>query len=201
MKTMLLSLFVFALLPCVGSYAATPNSALDQATNSLMGRRFMQDLSSASAKRSIRGTKALWTALKIQKPENSEDFDRMESDIRATELEGQLKNAGFKIMDPNKHSLALGLRPTLVLSVYFIPKAAMGNTLDVYLVTAEATQDVTPLGGDKISMTTWLKVGTPITSTGNTLADIEAIRDSAKACVRTFIDTAQDNDTTPDQKP
>jgi hypothetical protein len=194
MKIALLTLMIAVALPALSQGAGPAIVSLDTASKSLIGTHFVNDLSASGAKKSVRGTKALWTALSVQKPAANPEFDSLESDLKNTDLEGQLRDAGFRIMDPKKRSLAIGLRPTLVLTLRFIPKGALGNDTDFYLVMAEATQDVTPLGGDKISMTTWLKVGEPIPSSGHSRDDIDAIRASAKACVRAFIDTAQDND-------
>jgi hypothetical protein len=174
---------------------------LDAVTRGLLGKRTLMELSSADARRSIRGTKALWTELIFQKPSNAAAFESLALDLKTTDLEGQLRSAGFRLMDPKKRSLALGLRPTLLLSVLFTPKGAEGNNFDFYLVMAKATQDVTPLGGTTMSMTTWMKVGDAIASTGDIPKDIEAIRASARACVMDFIDVAQDNDQAPQAAP
>jgi hypothetical protein len=187
--------FLIALLLTVAGPLVSAGT-LDVPAWVILGKHSVEELGSASAKRSIRGTKALWTELRVQTASKTDAFESMKADLKTTELEGQLRSAGLRIMDPKRRSLALGLRPTLVLSVYYVPKGSEGNDSDFYLVTACATQDVTPLGGDKLSMTTWLKAGDVIASSGHVDEDIAAIRASAKACVMSFIDTAQDNDTT-----
>ena len=173
---------------------SAPIKSGDAAVSALLCRQFSMELTGADARRSIRGTKSLWTQLSLQKPEKSPAMDSLEADLRLTDMEGLLRSAGFKIMDPKKRSLALGLRPTLVLSVYYIPSAAGAGDKDLYLVTARATQDVVPLGGSTLSMTTWMQRGEAIESTGDIHKDIDAIRASARDCVNAFISAAQDKD-------
>jgi hypothetical protein len=198
MKTTIIT-WAAALALCGTALAAgmAPATALDLAAHGLLARHLMAELGNANARRSVRGTKALWIEMSLQKPGESPALDSLAADLRLTDLEGQLRAAGFRLMDPKKRSLALGLRPTLVLSVLYAPKGSEGNDVDFYLVLAKATQDVTPLGGLRMTMTTWLKAGEPIASTGDTAKDVDAIRAAARACVMAFIDTAQDNDTAP----
>ena len=167
MKIIFLALALIFTGPFVSAEAMSGGVGLEAGARSLLAKRFILDLGSADARRSIRGTRELWTDLSLQKFSTVVAMDSLQADLKLTDMEGQLRSAGFKLMDPNKRSLAMGLRPTLILSVLYAPKGTEGNQVDEYLVTAAATQDVTPLGGDKLSMTTWLKAGDPIASSGN----------------------------------
>lgn len=157
----------------------------------LLGRQFLRDLGGDKAKRSIRGTRALWVDLSVQKPDNSEAFKGIEADLKASDIEAQLKEAGLRVMDPKKRSLAIGLRPTLSLMVLRSPSGAEGLDKGFYVVVASAIQDVTPLGGDTLSTPTWVKAGEAIVFSGDDLKDAGAIRAAARALVGAFIDAAR----------
>lgn len=203
-KVLLAGIVAFALSgPLFCGVEAPDMTRLDDAAANMLAKRCLAELSGANARKSIRGTKALWIQLSLQKPAQTPGLDSLEADLKLTDLEGQLRSAGFRLMNPKKPSLALGLRPTLVLSVYYAPKGSEGNNMDFYLVSVSAMQDVTPLGGTTTSMTTWVKSGDVIASTGNVSRDVAAIRASARACVMAFINVAQDNDRTPgvEEKP
>lgn len=189
---------LFASGPAFCGTLAPDLTGLDNAAANMLAKRCVVELQGANARKSIRGAKALWTQLNLQKPGQGLGMDSLEADLKLTDMEGQLRSAGFKLMDPKKRSLALGLRPTLILSVYYSPKGTEGNDTDFYLVVASAMQDVTPLGGDKMTMTTWLKAGNVIPATGHIAKDVDAIRASARACVMAFINVAQDNEQAPE---
>jgi hypothetical protein len=167
---------------------------MGQAAKGLLADHYVAEQSDADACRSIRGTRELWTNLSLQRPVASDVVDSLAADLRMTDMEGQLRDAGLKVMDPAKRSLALGLRPTLDLVVLYSPKGAGGNPSEFYLVLARVTQDVTPLGGKRISMSTWMKSGKPIPVTLDAQKDVEAIRASARFCVLAFIDVVKGRD-------
>jgi hypothetical protein len=192
MKVLMLAV-CFCLCRCALPAAASPGS-LEAAVNGVVLRHLLGDLRGADAKKSIRGAKALWIQVGLQKPLGSTDMNNLEKDIKLTEVEGPLRNAGFKIMDPKKRSLALGLRPTLFLNVLFCPKGTEGNEQDFYLLLIRASQNVLPLGGETVTLTTWMKLGEAIPSAGDKLKDIDAIRASARSLVASFINVAQDKD-------
>jgi hypothetical protein len=191
MKKLILAGIVAALSALAGPALA---QQLDDAATNMLARRCLAELEGANARKSIRGSKALWIQVSLQKPADTPGMDSLEADLKLTDLEGQLRSAGFKLMDPQKRSLALGLRPTLALSVSYVPKGTQGNDRDFFLVVASALQDVVPLGGSKMSMTTWLKSGAAIAATGDASKDVASIRASARACVAAFIAVAQDNE-------
>jgi hypothetical protein len=200
MKAILaLGIFAVAALPLPGQ--AAPVLGLAAAAKSLVAGRCLADLDSGEARKSIRGTTALWTELSLQEPGASPALGAsLALDLKVTDLEGQLRDAGIKVMDPKKRSLAMGLRPTLVLSLLYAPKGSEGNVSDFYVVTVRATQDVTPLGGPRVRMTTWLKSGGAIQASGDPAIDAEAIRASARASVLAFIGVAQDHGSGPDDE-
>ena len=180
----------------LGAAAPAPASpsALQSAAERLVGRQVLRDMTSEKSRKTIRGAKALWMDVVIQKPtEDAGAFSSLEADLRTTDMEGQLRDAGFRVMDPKKKSLAMSLRPTLVLMVLRSPQGAEGLDKGFYVVTANAVQDCTPLGGTVFSTATWIKIGDPIAFSGDDHKDIDAIRLSARACVKAFIDAAQDN--------
>jgi len=183
---------VLLTLPLAGLAAsAVP---LEDSASMLAAKQVLHDLSGDKGKKSIRGDTALWTDVVVQKPAENSAFTSLELDLKSTDVDGQLREAGFKLMAPNKRSLAVGLRPTLVLMVLRAPAGSLGNDKAFYLVMANAVQDATPLGGVTQSMTTWTKAGEPILSSGDDHKDIDAIRLSARACVKSFILAAQDKE-------
>ena len=199
MNSKLLSL---SLILLCATLAADPSSevrttrSVETAGGALLSKQLLKVLGGAQAKKSIRGTRALWVDLIVQKPVTGTAADSLEADLRLTDMEGQLRDAGFKIMDPKKRSLALGLRPTLQLNVLYEP-AGGDSPKAFYLVTAHASQDVTPLGGDTCTMITWLNCSPPIPSSNDLHVDADPIRSSARACVRAFIEAAKDSDEAP----
>ena len=173
---------------------------LEPAVAAVAARYLMADLSGTEARKSIRGTKALWVQVAVQKPSDSTGFDSLEADLKLTDMTGQLHASGFKIMDPAKRSLALGLRPTLILNVLYCPKGTEGSNESFYLVLARATQDVLPLGGITVTMTTWVKVSETIPASGDSGMDVAAIRSAARSLVASFISVAKDKDDVPAAK-
>lgn len=190
----LLSVFLLASTLPLWSKPAITASNQPPAVYSVLAKQMLADMSSAEARRSIRGAKSVWTQLIVEKAAKSPGLDSLEADLKSTDMEGQLRDAGFKVMDPQRKSLALGLRPTVVLSVLYRPKGTEGSDSDFYLVTVRAVQDLNPLGGETITQTTWAKVGEPIVSTGDVVKDVAAIRASAREAVLAFIKTAQDKE-------
>ncbi len=185
------SFILAGLLALAGPIFSERNAdGVTEAVNSMLAGRSLDDLGSETARSSIRGTKALWVELNFQKAAQSPAMDNLKADLKLTDMEGQLRSAGFRIMDPQKKSLALGKRPTLALSVVFVAKGGALKT-DFYLLLAEAVQDVVPLGGSKLSMTTWLRASDPIASSGDVQKDVGAIRAAARAAVLAFIETAK----------
>ena len=191
-------IMIAALVLAAGSLGAAEAAAtsLQEAAQRLMGRQALRDVTSDKAKKTVRGATAVWTDVVVQKPEagGASAFSNLEADLKLTDVEGQLRNAGFKVMDPKKRSLAIGLRPTLSLMVLRSPKGADGNAQGFYLVVANAVQDVQPLGGSVVSMVTWAQLGDPIAFSGDDHKDIDAIRLSAREVVKDFIRAAQDKD-------
>jgi hypothetical protein len=176
--------------------AAEAATSLQEAAQRLMGRQALRDITSPKARKTVRGASSVWTDVVVQKPEASaaSAFANLEADLKLTDVEGQLRDAGFKVMDPKKRSLAIGLRPTLSLMVLRSPKGADGNAQGFYLVVANAVQDVQPLGGSTVSMVTWAQLGDPIAFSGDDHKDIDAIRLSAREVVKAFIRAAQDKE-------
>jgi hypothetical protein len=80
----------------------------------------------------------------------------------------------------------------LVLMVLRSPKGTEGVEQGFYVVTVNVMQDCKPLGGKTFSALTWVKIGEPIPFSGEDLKDIGAIRDSARALVKAFIEAAQE---------
>jgi hypothetical protein len=181
-------------LPCVihAAEAASVPVSMEPSAERLIGRQLMTDLTGSQAKRSIRGATAVWTQVMVQ-GSAAVPMASLNADLRTTDLEGQLRDAKFRLMDPDKKSLAIGLRPTVVLSVLFVPKDAWTPTA-YYLVTIRALQDAKPLGGDTITMATWINVHDPVPATGVAATDTEAVRAAARDCVKTFIEVTQDKD-------
>ena len=179
----------FAAVPAVAEMAPTN---LDMAATQLVARQLVRDLSGEKAERTIHGDKALWISLVVQKPENSNAFLNLEADLKDTDVAAQLRDAHFRVMDPKKKSLAVGLRPTLEIMVLRSSPGAQNGDKGFYVVLADVLQDCRPMGGDLASMTTWIKIGDPIAFSGEDPKDINAIRVSARSCVKAFIDAAQD---------
>jgi hypothetical protein len=193
MKTpsLLLALFLSALS---GSPRAQPLPSLDPFMRSSASRSLFASLEREEARRSIRGSRELWTQLNLQVPDADKDpaLASLEADLRLTDLEGQLREAGLRLLPAKKTSLALGLRPTLVLTVQFVPKGSEGNEQGFYWVMAEALQDVTPLGGEVVTLPTWAMLSDPVPGTGDLAQDISVVRAAARACVKGFITAAKE---------
>jgi hypothetical protein len=193
MKSLLsLALALLAFTPL----AAAPKSEapdMDSAAVRLLGRQLVRDVTSEKARKTVRGTHSLWVDVVVQKPEESSAFANLEQDLKLTDLEGTLRNEGFKVMDPKKKSLAVGLRPTLVLMVLRSPAGAEGVSQGFYLVVASAVQDVTPLGGSTFSTVTWAKYAQPVLFSGDEHKDVDNIRIAAREAVKAFVNAAQDN--------
>jgi hypothetical protein len=188
---------LFIALACVGlassgwSKEAVP-AAMEPSAERLIGRQLMVDLTGSQAKRSIRGASAVWTQVMVQ-GSAAVPMASLAADLKTTDLEGPLRDAKFRLMDPDKKSLAIGLRPTIVLSVLYVPKDAL-TVAPYYLVTIRALQDAKPLGGDTITLATWINVHDPVPATGVASTDTEAVRVAARECVKTFIQVTQDKD-------
>jgi hypothetical protein len=197
---MVVALVLLGLSPGVNVRAAdkAPEKPgpLDASVQSLVGRQLMANLTGSEARRSIRGTTSLWTQVLVQKATNGPALENLEADLRLTEMEAPLRDAELQILEAKDQPLALGSKPTLVLNVYFVPKHSLGSEQDFYLVTLRAFQDLRSgaLGGAKMSLCTWMKVGEPITSIGNAGEDAAAIRHSAREAVGAFIKAVKDKD-------
>jgi hypothetical protein len=192
-----LAAFFGLLSPLSADPAPAPAAAtlpLAASADGLALRAILKDYTGSQAKKSILGDTALWTEVVAQKPVSVTAFENLEADIKNSDMDGQLRNAGMRVMDPKKKSFAMSLRPTLQLSILYAPKGTEGNSQDYYLVIAEASQDLTPLGGSQVTLPTWVKLGEPITGSGDASKDVAAIRVSARALVMAFIDVVQDND-------
>lgn len=188
MKHLVLALF-FSLS------AAAFGGDLSLAGKNFLGRHYLAELDSNDARDSILGTKSLWIELSFQAGAKAKDLAGLEGDLKEVELEGQLEDAGLKVLDPKKKSLALtGQRPTLILSILYFPKTKEGNDAEFYLVWAKAIQEMSPLGGKKVTLTSWAKLQPPVLASGDAAKDREAIRAAAKASVKEFVDIAQGND-------
>src|SRR5258706_11101241 len=162
--TLKLMLCLLAALP--GALLSAPSS-LELGASRRISEQLLRDLSGLDGKKTIRGAKALWTQVVVQKFSEDAAAATLESDLKLADMEAQLRKAGLKIMDPAKRSLALGLRPTLVLKVLFEPKGGLVAEQGFYLVLTSASQDVTPLAGEKETMTTWFKATGPIPASAN----------------------------------
>jgi hypothetical protein len=171
------------------AWSADPSPAMAAAAQRMVSDRLLAGVTGDPGRQSIHGAKALWVQVLLQGGMDS--MPDLESDLRSSDLEGQLRDAGFRVMDPAKRSLALGLRPTLVLVVFYSPANPATGAGAFYLVLANANQECTPLGGDPVTLTTWATAGDPIPASGAPATDAHAIRASARACVRAFIDAAQ----------
>jgi hypothetical protein len=188
MKTMKPLLSLLALLALAAPAAARP---LADRVNELLVQRLVDGIRGDSGADSLRGTKALWVDVVVQKGISSAPgLASLEADLRQTDLEGRLRDAGFKVMDPKRRSLALGLRPTLALTVLYSPAGPGSDDKAFYLVLASATQQCKPLGGDELTLTTWAETGQPILALGDA-RDVDAIRAAARDRVKAFIDAAQ----------
>lgn len=171
------------------AWSAGPSPAMDAAAQRIVSERLLAGVTGDAGRQSIRGTRALWVQVLLQG--GTDGMPNLESDLRRSDLGGQLRDQGFRVMDPAKRSLAIGLRPTLVLVVFYSPANEAAGTGAFYLVLADANQECTPLGGDSVTLTTWAKAGDPIPATGNPATDALAIRASARACVGAFIGDAK----------
>jgi hypothetical protein len=171
--------------------APAPDTATAMATaaSHMVSERLLADMTGEPGRLSIRGTKALWVQVLLQG--GMDGMPDLESDLRRSDLEGGLREQGFRVMDPAKRSLAMGLRPTLVVLVFYSPANPVTGAGAFYLVLANANQDCTPLGGDQVTMTTWAAVGDPIPATANSAADASAIRASARKCLKAFVAAAR----------
>ena len=174
-----------------GLAAASPRG-MEPSAERLIGRQLITDLTGSQAKRSIRGATAVWTQVMVQGT-STEPMPSLEADLRTTDLEGPLRDAKFRLMDPEKKSLAIGLRPTVVLSVVYVGKDAY-TASPYFLVSVRALQDAKPLGGETITLATWISVHAPVPATGSIDNDTEAIRAAARESVKEFISVTQDKD-------
>ena len=165
---------------------APPAAAMTEAARRIVADRLTAGVMGEPGRQSVHGTRALWVQVLLQG--GLEGMPDLESDLRRSELEGQLRDQGFRVMDPAKRSLAMGLRPTLVLVVFYSAANPATGAGAFYLVLANANQECTPLGGDPVTLTTWAAAGDPIPATGDSAGDAHSIRASARACVRAFID-------------
>ncbi|HTB35283.1 MAG TPA: hypothetical protein VNZ54_10080 [bacterium] len=171
------------------AWCAGPAPAMAAAAKRIVSERLAAPLTGDAGRQSIRGTKALWVQVLLQG--GVDKMPALESDLRRSDLEGQLRDEGFRVMDPAKRSLAIGLRPTLVLLVFYSPADPAAGTAAFYVVLANANQECTPLGGDSVTLTTWATSGDPIPASADPAADAEAIRASARACVHAFVEAAK----------
>jgi hypothetical protein len=175
---------------------AAPSGPMDLAVQSLLGRQYLHDLTNGEANHSIRGVQSLWTQVLVQRASKSPALETLEADLRLSEMEGPLRDAGLEILDAKDQPLSLGSKPTLVLNVYFMPKASQQAPQDFYLVTLRAVQEVRvgALGSLKRSLTTWMKVSEPLPSLGDAGNDAAAIRKAARGAVASFINAVKDQD-------
>ena len=183
-----------ALLACPAWCAGTDpgdasSTAMAAAAGHMVSDRLLADMTGEPGRQTIRGTKALWVQVLLQG--GTAGMPDLESDLRRSDLEGGLREQGFRVMDPAKRSLAMGLRPTLVLLVFYSPANPVTGAGAFYLVLANANQECTPLGGEAVTMTTWAKAGEPIPATSNSAADASAIRASARQCLKAFVAAAR----------
>jgi hypothetical protein len=174
------------------SAGPAPDAAMAPAAERMALEHLTAGVTGEAGRRSIRGTKALWVQVLLMG--GTEGMPDLEMDLRRSDMEGQLRDQGFRVMDPAKRSLAIGLRPSLVLVVFYSPANQATGTGAFYVVQAKADQQCTPLGGDETTLTTWASNGDPLPASGNAAADAEAIRASARDCVKAFIDAAKSSD-------
>ncbi len=106
------------LLAVAGALHAT--SAADAAAK-IAAARLLDGVTGAAGMKSLRGAKAAWDEVLVQKGMEA-TMPSLETDLKTTDVEGALRTADFRIMDPKKRSLAVGLRPTLSVVVIFQPK-------------------------------------------------------------------------------
>ena len=181
-------IFVCAALLAWG--AALPASTPMDAAAKIASARLLDGVLGAPGLKSIRGATAAWDEVLVQKGIEA-TMPSLETDLKTTDVEGALRDAKFRVMDPKKRSFAVGLRPTLSVVVIYQPKSPESDK-DFYLVITSASQDCSPLGGSTQSMVTWAKVSEPLLGSGDTQKDIEAIRGAARAGVKAFLDAAQE---------
>jgi hypothetical protein len=184
------SLRVFACAVVFASAGALHAASAGDVAAKIAAARLLDGVTGAAGLKSLRGAKAAWDEVLVQKGLET-TMPSLETDLKTTDVEGALRTAGFRVMDPKKRSLAVGLRPTLSVVVIFQPKGPDSDK-DFYLVLTSAAQDCAPLGGPAQSMVTWAKISDAIVSSGDTQKDIEAIRSAARDGVKTFIDASQE---------
>jgi hypothetical protein len=81
---------------------------LEGAAARIVGRQVVRDLTGEKARKTFLAAKALWTDVMVQKPtDKAAVFASLEADIRNSDVADQLLKSGFKILDPEKNSLAL----------------------------------------------------------------------------------------------
>jgi hypothetical protein len=181
-------------LPALQTLAVgVPAPLLEPAMRSSVSRPLLAALHGEEAKRSIRGCKKLWVQVNLVLADKDPAQASLTTDLRLSDLEGGLRQAGFSLLAAKDNSLALGLRPTLVLTVQFVPKGTEGNGDGLYWVMLEALQDVTPLGGEVVTLPTWAALSKPILATDDHAQDIAAVRSEARGCIQAFIIAAQEN--------
>jgi hypothetical protein len=172
-----------------GAPVAATGTAMATAAAHMVSDRLLADMTGDAGRQTIRGTKALWVQVLLQG--GMTGMPDLESDLRRSDLEGGLRDQGFRVMDPAKRSLAMGLRPTLVLLVFYSPANEVTGAGAFYLVLANANQECTPLGGDPVTMTTWATAGDPIPASADPAVDAQAIRASARQCLKAFVAAAR----------
>lgn len=161
----------------------------------LASRQLLSEILGAPGQKTIRGAKSVWVDVIVQKRADTPAMKTLEEDLRMTALEGQLRKAGFRMLQDGKKSIAPGPKPTVtVMVLHALPRALGDNAKAVYLVLVCAKLDISCMSSDGKPLITWAKVGEPILSDGDDLKDADAIRASAKAGVQAFIDAAKDGE-------
>lgn len=165
--------------------------SVENAAQGIASTWLLTDMTGAAGGASIAGVKDLWTDVVLQKGIGGPGMATLAADLNALEVKGQLRHAGFRVMDPEKRSLAFGMRPTLEIAVFYAPQSAPDSRPAFYEVVATARQECKPLGGSKISLVTWAKIGDPIQASGDDGKNADAIRASVRDGVKAFIDAAR----------
>jgi hypothetical protein len=183
-----LVLGALALFTLSATVAARP---MADRVNDLLVQRLLAGVTGQAGADSLRGTKDLWVDVVVQDGvAKAPGMASLATDLRQSDLEGRLRDGGFRVMDPTRRSLALGLRPTLALTVLYSPAGSGPDDKAFYLVLASATQQCTPLGGAEQTLVTWADAGTAIPALGNA-HDVDAVRAAAQARVTDFIAAAK----------